>query len=1204
MSEDRSYGADQIQVLEGLEAVQKRPAMYIGSTDARGLHHLVYEVVDNSIDEALAGYCDTIEVTIHDDGSVSVSDDGRGIPVDTHREYDRPALEVIMTVLHAGGKFDNKSYQVSGGLHGVGVSVVNALSQRLEVEVKRDGHVYRHRFDHGAPDQEMEEVREMREGEETGTTIRFWPDQDIFETSDVTFSTLESRLRELAFLNPGVEIALVDERDDDRAPVRFQYDGGIKEFVEYLNETRTALHDDVVYLDGEEQDIQVEIAMQATDGVQGSIHAFANNINTREGGSHMTGFKTALTRVVNDYASTQGLADDIDENLKGEDIREGLTAVISIKHPDPQFEGQTKTKLGNSEVRGIVESLMHEQFSTYLEEHPDTGEAICRKAVEAAKARLAAKKAEELTRRKSALDSTSLPGKLADCQTRDPEESELFVVEGDSAGGSAKQGRNPEYQAILPLRGKILNVEKHRLDRILENEQIRNLITAIGTGIGEEFDIEDARYHKVIMMSVDGEEHGFVRDGSGRIRFVEIGEFIDAAIEADGDGYADYEVLCFGRDDHATKFRPIDQVIRHEINEPLYKVETAYGRNLKVTGSHSVFLYRDGDVKLDLAENIETGDEVVAPRRVPLVGGSTPERIDLLAEFVDSEGVGSNVFARGPGIREMYKSRVRDEYADDPRSEPRVEAPESVRTSLREQRTEVGLTQQEICEAVGVAQPITVSQWERGESRPTVSNFQSYCEAVGVSAGAVMQQVSVGGSLLEQRWNEQYTGAQANRVRDYVRVSELSADDLDRIPEDAEVELTPEHYADDGIDRYVDVNETLLDLMGFYTADGSCSARNGIRLAMGSNNQPFINTYRDAFESVFGIAGKHSKYDDRVDEVKLVNRVAALAWEHIFGFDAERAAEKSIPNLVFNVDAELQDAFLRGWLRGDGTVSEDRITWTTSSRDLASGLMYLLSARGVIATRSVTDSDDIDGGKIDGRPVRTVNDQQLISVCTRRDLDRIRSVWSDVPSGDALEYRVDSGWDNEGARAYDEISEDLIALPVERVETVEPTSEYVYDFSVEHDENFVAGVGGLCAHNTDADVDGAHIRTLLLTFLYRHMTPLIEAGYVYAAQPPLYRIRYKGDTYDAMTEEEREEIVAEVCDGSPDQVQRFKGLGEMNPEQLWETTMNPENRILKQVTIEDAAAADRMFSVLMGDAVGPRKQFIKEHSGDAEWVDI
>ncbi|PSQ31027.1 DNA topoisomerase (ATP-hydrolyzing) subunit B [Halobacteriales archaeon SW_8_65_20] len=637
MSQNANYGADQIQVLEGLEAVQKRPAMYIGSTDDRGLHHLVYEVVDNSIDEALAGHCDTIEVTLHEDSSVSVSDDGRGIPVDMHSEYDRPALEVIMTVLHAGGKFDNKSYQVSGGLHGVGVSVVNALSQWLDVEVKRDGYVYEHGFDHGEPKGDLRELRPMDEGEETGTTIQFWPDTEIFETTTYDFSTLETRLRELAFLNPGVEIALIDERED--AETRFQYEGGIREFVAYLNETRTPLHEEIVYLDGTEDDIQVEIALQATDGVQGSIHAFANNINTREGGTHMTGFKTALTRVINEYAASHGMGTDLDGNLTGEDIREGLTGVLSIKHPDPQFEGQTKTKLGNSEVRGIVEGLIHEQFTAYLEEHPDTAEAIVGKAVEAAKARLAAKKAEELTRRKSALGSSSLPGKLADCQSRDPELSEIFIVEGDSAGGSAKQARNPEFQAILPLFGKVLNAEKHRLDKVLENEKIRDLITALGTGIGDEFDIDDTRYHKIIIMS-------------------------------------------------------------------------------------------------------------------------------------------------------------------------------------------------------------------------------------------------------------------------------------------------------------------------------------------------------------------------------------------------------------------------------------------------------------------------------------------------------------------------------------------------------------------------------------DADVDGAHIRTLYLTFLYRQMPELLENGYVYAAQPPLYRVRHNGETYDVMTEAEREQIIEEVCDGSPDQVQRFKGLGEMNPQQLWETTMNPESRILKRITVEDAAAADKMFSVLMGDAVAPRKEFIKEHSDDAEWVDI
>ncbi|RDZ45460.1 DNA topoisomerase (ATP-hydrolyzing) subunit B [Haloferax sp. Atlit-10N] len=639
MSQDNEYGAGQIQVLEGLEAVRKRPAMYIGSTDSRGLHHLVYEVVDNSIDEALAGHCDAIEVALHEDGSVSVTDNGRGIPVDTHEQYDRPALEVIMTVLHAGGKFDNKSYQVSGGLHGVGVSVVNALSGKLEVEVKRDGAVWTHRFEFGEPQvDEFERVRDLEPDEDTGTTIRFWPDDGIFETTEFDFKTLENRLRELAFLNSGVEISLGDERTGESST--FLFEGGIREFVEYLNETKTALHDDIIYYDDESEGIEVEIAMQATDELQGSIHAFANNINTREGGTHLTGFKTALTRVVNDYANTHDMLDDLDgDNLRGEDVREGLTAVISIKHPDPQFEGQTKTKLGNSEVRGIVESVTHQQLGTFFEENPDTTTAIISKAVEAARARKAAKQAEELTRRKSALESTSLPGKLADCQSRDPAESELFIVEGDSAGGSAKQGRDRKFQAILPLKGKILNVEKHRLDRILENDEIRALITAIGGGVGDEFDIEKARYQRLILM-------------------------------------------------------------------------------------------------------------------------------------------------------------------------------------------------------------------------------------------------------------------------------------------------------------------------------------------------------------------------------------------------------------------------------------------------------------------------------------------------------------------------------------------------------------------------------------TDADVDGAHIRTLLLTLLYRHMRPLIEAGYVYAAQPPLYRVRYRGNTYDAMDEAERDRIIEEECNGNPTQVQRFKGLGEMNPDQLWDTTMNPENRVLKRITVEDAAAADRMFNILMGDAVGPRKQFIKDHANDAEWVDI
>ncbi|WP_142857163.1 DNA topoisomerase (ATP-hydrolyzing) subunit B [Salinigranum halophilum] len=638
MSGETEYGADQIQALEDLEPVRQRPGMFIGSTGSRGLHHLVYEVVDNSIDEALAGYCDDIDVVVHEDGSVSVTDNGRGIPVDTHKKYDRPAVEVVMTVLHAGGKFNKDSYSVSGGLHGVGVSVVNALSKWLEVEVRRDGGVWTHRFDHGIPEEDaFQRVRDLEPDEDTGTTVRFWPDGEIFDTTEFDYDTIANRLRELAFLNSGVRISIEDEATGESDV--FEYEGGIKAFVDYINETKTTLHDDIIYYEDEQNGIHVEVAIQATDEVQPSIHAFANNINTREGGTHLTGFKTALTRTVNDYAERHDMLSDLDSTLKGEDVREGLTAVLSVKHPDPQFEGQTKTKLGNSEVRGITETVTNDKLGTYFEEHPDVAQSVVMKAVEAAKARMAAKKAKELTRRKSALESTALPGKLADCQNRDPTESELFIVEGDSAGGSAKQGRDRSFQAILPLRGKILNVEKHRLDRILENEEIRSLITAIGAGVGEDFDVSEARYHRIIVM-------------------------------------------------------------------------------------------------------------------------------------------------------------------------------------------------------------------------------------------------------------------------------------------------------------------------------------------------------------------------------------------------------------------------------------------------------------------------------------------------------------------------------------------------------------------------------------TDADVDGAHIRTLLLTLLYRYMRPLVEAGYVYAAKPPLYRVRYRGQTYDAMTEAERDRIIQEQCNGNPTQVQRFKGLGEMNPEQLWETTMNPENRVLKQITVEDAAAADRMFNVLMGDAVEPRKQFIKEHATDAEWVDI
>lgn len=500
------YNADQIQVLEGLEGVRKRPAMYIGSTDARGLHHLVYEVVDNAIDEALAGFCDTIVVTIGADGSVSVEDNGRGIPVDIHPREGIPALEVVLTMLHAGGKFGGGGYRVSGGLHGVGVSVVNALSESLEAWVRRDGRVHYQAFRRGAT---VAPLEVKGPADTTGTTIKFRPDPDIFETLDFSFDTLSFRLREFAFLSAGTKIVLRDERAGEggiRENV-FQYDGGIRSFVEFINRAKDPVHADVIYVSKELESVSVEAAIQYNDSYSENMLCFANYVNTTEGGTHLSGFRSALTRSMNDYARKANILKDNDENLVGDDVREGLTAVLSVKLEDPQFEGQTKTKLGNSEMRGIVDSVVTEGLTVYFEENPGTARKIVEKCVAAARAREAARKAKELTRRKSALEVSSLPGKLADCTLRDPYLCELYIVEGDSAGGSAKSGRDRRFQAIMPIRGKILNVEKARIDRIFANEEIRAMITALGTGIGEDFDISKLRYGKVVIMTdadVDG----------------------------------------------------------------------------------------------------------------------------------------------------------------------------------------------------------------------------------------------------------------------------------------------------------------------------------------------------------------------------------------------------------------------------------------------------------------------------------------------------------------------------------------------------------------------------------------------------------------------------------------------------------------------------------------------------------------------------
>jgi DNA gyrase subunit B len=773
-----SYDAQDITVLEGLEAVRKRPGMYIGSTGVLGLHHLVYEVVDNSVDEALAGFCTQVSVTIHPDNSVTVVDDGRGIPVATMEKEGRPAVEVVLTVLHSGGKFgEGGGYKVSGGLHGVGVSVVNALSERLHVEIRRDGYVFSQDYARGTPEGKLSKGEKLAAGAATGTTVTFLPDADVFETLELDFYTLEERLRETAFLTRGLEISIVDERGEGHS-AKFRYEGGIEDFVSYLNENKDTVHRKVIFFAGESEEGAAEIAMQWNSSYQESIHSFANNINTREGGSHMSGFRSALTRTLNKYARDHGLLKEKEDNLSGEDVREGLTAVISVKLRDPQFEGQTKTKLGNPGMAGFVESIVNTGLGEFLEENPSEARAVIMKSVQAQRAREAARKARDLTRRKSALENSTLPGKLADCSVKDPSLAELFVVEGDSAGGSAKQGRDRNTQAVLPLRGKILNVEKSRIDKVLQNTEIQALITAIGTGVRDEFNLENARYHKVVLMSVDAEEHVVVRDRDGA-RMTTIAEFIDPLVEGrpvEGPQhlvrsvYGDLgQVLSVGLEAREPHFGDIKGVVRHEVSEPLYEVKTLYGRSVRITANHSIYVHEDGELRKKRGDELEVGDVVAAPKRIPLPE-CAPERIDLLRELHGQPEAARQVWLRGPAVADWSRQKIVLEHADTPQlTEPRVDVPEDVRLELAALRRRNRVSQRALCQAVGIRQPVTFYAWEKGTSRPIVSHWEAYVDAVGGDAESVRARVRVCESALDRTWRRQYRAARRNRLRGDLR---------------------------------------------------------------------------------------------------------------------------------------------------------------------------------------------------------------------------------------------------------------------------------------------------------------------------------------------------------------------------------------------------------------------------------------------------
>ncbi|MFW6358231.1 MAG: ATP-binding protein [Chroococcales cyanobacterium] len=1466
-----SYSAEQIQVLEGLDPVRKRPGMYIGTTGPRGLHHLVYEVVDNSIDEALAGYCTHIEVDLNEDGSVSVTDNGRGIPTDTHPTTGKSALETVMTVLHAGGKFGGGGYKVSGGLHGVGVSVVNALSEWVIVEVRREKNRYTQRYERGVPVTELEEKPDNNQ--ETGTSVTFKPDAQIFTTvTEFDYNTLAGRLRELAYLNGGVRITFTDNRKPEPRIESYCYEGGIKEYVEYMNRDKEPLHQEIIYINGEKNGVQVEVALQwCIDAYSDNLLGFANNIRTIDGGTHLEGLKTVLTRTMNTVARKRNKIKDNEPNLGGENVREGLTGVISVKVPEPEFEGQTKTKLGNTEVRGIVDSLVGEVLTEYLEFNPNVADSILEKAVQAFKAAEAARRARELVRRKSVLESSPLPGKLADCSSRDPEESEIFIVEGDSAGGcfhgdtlvaladgrsisfkqlvaeqaegkehfcytirqdgtigieriihpritkknakvvqvtldngetlictpdhlfmlrdgsykpaaaltandslmplyrklsdkeesgitidgyemvwnprsdswlfthlvadwhnrwqgvyqredgehchhidfnkrnnnptnlkrlsadehlklhrqhiertlhradvvnksrqvrqsqdfrakmskrmqqpetrqilseqakaqwqdeaykaymvakwrefydsnedyraaldktyynktlaalkqveiehgtvdldaygayrietkdksllrferfcdryfegnadqaceavanynhrivsiesleerfdvydievphthnfalasgvfvhnSAKQGRDRRFQAILPLRGKIINIEKTDDAKIYKNNEIQSLITALGLGIkGEEFDASQLRYHKLIIMSVAGNEPTLVMDDTGKTEFVEIGKFIDDCIEGRRTTER-YQVISFDPVTHATRFRPLKAVIRHGHEEAMYQITTRYNRSVKVTSSHSVFVYEDGEVRLKKGNEVRPGDLLVASRRLPRPSES-PTKIDLLKTFYQA-GLTQALYLQGEEVRQIASQRVLAKVAQPQQwSDPRVQLDSQAWQTLISQRQSAGISQKQVATVCGVKQPITISHWERGINRPTLPHFLRYLDAIGGNENIVYQTLpSKIDSLTALEDNSK--NARWREVSNYKPIEYFTPSELAQMGE--EVQLVPQAHTDKAFNRYLPISRELMWFLGWYVAEGTLS-QHQVSLNLGEKDERFIPELIAAIEAVFGETPRRYNDPDSKGIKLYFHSVAAARLLQAWGL-AKPAHEKALPDLVFSLGESLQLAFLEGYFLGDGTTVGQNLSFTTNSGTLKDGLLYLFGQLGLIASTSEHEPSTVADAAI-----QTRHSYYTLTLCGKQQLEQCRSIWQRHGNAEKVEAYLAQPITK--ALDFVPISDDLMGLKVVSNEEIDLVGEYVYDFSVEGDENFVCGTGGLCAHNTDADVDGAHIRTLLLTFFYRYQRSLVDQGYIYIACPPLYKVERGRNHYYCYSDRELNQLI-------------------------------------------------------------------------------
>ncbi|KKT28829.1 MAG: gyrase subunit B protein [Candidatus Yanofskybacteria bacterium GW2011_GWA1_44_21] len=1213
MPDNNSYTAKDIQVLEGLEPVRKRPGMYIGSTGPDGLHHLVKELFDNSLDEALAGYAKNIDVTILPNNQVRVGDDGRGIPTDPHPRLKKSALELAATTLHAGGKFGGDSYKVSGGLHGVGLSVVNALSTWMKIEVHRKPDVFVQEYKIGKP---LGPVKKIGKTNKTGTIVTFEPDSSIFETIQFDKNTLLNHFRQQAYLTKGISVAITDQR----APLiigegkekkeffdeyKFYFEGGIVSFVKFLNRGEETKHQNIFYVDKEHEGIEVEVALQYVDELSTREMGFANNIHTIEGGTHITGFRAAITRLLNDYARKNGYLKEKEDNLTGEDIREGLTAVIlvKIKSQNLQFEGQTKAKLGNTEARTAVETVVSTEFADWLERNPTDARQMIEKVILASKARLAARAARDTVLRKGALEGMTLPGKLADCSSRDASESELFIVEGDSAGGSSKGARDRRTQAILPLRGKILNVEKARLDKMLTSQEIRNLIIALGTAIAEEFDIEKLRYHKIVIMtdadSVTGDTPMMIFDKKKNLlRKVRIGDFI----EKECDKTENYQVFACDLKRKSFTLRNIEKTIRHPLRKKLYEITTRYGYKLKITSDHGVFVVRDNEINTLKTSEIKKGDKIITPRYLP--------RIDKEITFKIAEKIRESKDAERIQIKVPighFDSKIPLNAWIDLSSERW--------SQLQALRQATGISRVKMAGMIGLYPPV-LQQWESkiDNVMPKFEYLKKYLDKIKADSKNILKPAQV-----------------------YIPLSSWKGE----FPDNAE------YYKNNHTKKFIHslkLDEDLAYLLGWYVGDG-CSmffGKNAHRfsISFGKEKTKHIDSLTGIINQKFDV---RPFIETRKDSGQLVfHSLEFMVLLDILGLLGKKSYDKFIPDEIFSANKKVQESFLRGYLESDGCIivkeyeksSTIRISFSTVSEELNQGLLLLMRQLGVFA--SVTSGTNKDHYLKNGIKVSSRRLGYIVSVNGIEQLKQLKNIWFNHKNAPKLQKYIDSHDGTKNSYPKEKFG-DSVLLPITDIKEIKPNGAYVYDIAVKADENFVAGPGSILCHNTD----GSHIRTLLLTLFYRYFPQIVEKGYLYIAQPPLYRIQKGNKIQYAFNDIEKEKFIKEIQsaagavrakkvkddlewevtpvsdDGEavPEtatgeekisglSIQRYKGLGEMNPEQLWETTLDPDKRVLLQVTIKDAQAADKVFDILMGSEVLPRKKFIQTHAKSVQNLDV